>query len=76
MPKMNGFEFIEAYKNDFNDRAPIIVLTGANLSKDQHAALSEETVKILAKTQSTDSLIATELMATINMISKKESQVS
>ena len=76
MPEMNGFEFIEAYKNDFKDRAPIIVLTGANLSKDQYAALSEETVKILAKTQSTDSVIATELMATINMISKKESQVS
>ena len=72
MPEMNGFEFIEAYKNSFSERAPIIVLTGANLSKDQHSSLSEETIKILAKTQSTNSLIADELISTINMINKRE----
>ena len=72
MPEMNGFEFIEAYKNSFSERAPIIVLTGANLSKDQYSSLSEETIKILAKTQSTNSLIADELINTINMINKRE----
>ena len=34
MPKMNGFEFLEAYRKDFENQAPVVVITGADLDEE------------------------------------------
>ena len=34
MPKMNGFEFLEAYRSEFEKQAPVVVITGADLDEN------------------------------------------
>ena len=65
MPKMNGFEFLETYRSEFENQAPIVVITGADLDENDKKFLSSETTRVLEKSSMTDTGIADELVNTI-----------
>ena len=65
MPKMNGFEFLEAYRSEFEKQAPVVVITGADLDENDKKFLSSETTRVLEKSSMTDTGIADELVSTI-----------
>ena len=71
MPVMNGFEFIETYRDEFKDLAPVVVITGADLDEKDRAFLSSETTRVLEKSTMSDTGIADELVKTIETISGK-----
>jgi CheY-like chemotaxis protein len=71
MPEMNGFEFIEVYREKFKDLAPVVVITGADLDDKDREFLSSETTRILEKSTMSDTGIADELVKTIESISSK-----
>ncbi len=68
MPKMNGFEFLEAYRKDFENQAPVVVITGADLDEDDKKFLSSETSRILEKSAMSDTGIADHLVKTIESV--------
>ncbi len=68
MPIMNGFEFLERFKTEFKDRAPIVVLTGAVLDKKDQEYLKAETSRILDKSSLPDTEIAEDLVRAIQDI--------
>ncbi len=68
MPIMNGFEFLEIFKSEFKDIAPIVVLTGANLDKKAKEYLKSETIRILNKSSMPDTKIAEDLVRAIQNI--------
>ena len=74
MPVMNGFEFIETYRDEFKDLAPVVVITGADLDEKDRAFLSSETTRVLEKSTMSDTGIADELVKTIETISGKVKQ--
>jgi len=74
MPEMNGFEFLELYRNEFKDLAPVVVITGADLDDKDKKFLSSETTRILEKSTMSDTGIADELVKTIASISGKARQ--
>ena len=61
MPVMNGFEFLEAYREKFGDNVPIVVVTGADLTKKDKEFLSGEVTRILEKTPDTEGTIASDV---------------
>ena len=65
MPKMNGFEFLETYRSEFEKQAPVVVITGADLDENDKKFLSSETTRVLEKSSMTDTGIADELVNTI-----------
>ena len=65
MPKMNGFEFLETYRSQFEKQAPVVVITGADLDENDKKFLSSETTRVLEKSSMTDTGIADELVNTI-----------
>jgi CheY-like chemotaxis protein/two-component sensor histidine kinase len=71
MPEMNGFEFIEVYREKFKNIAPVVVITGADLDDKDREFLSSETTRILEKSTMSDTGIADELVKTIESISSK-----
>ena len=68
MPKMNGFEFLEAYRKDFENQAPVVVITGADLDEDDKKFLSSETSRVLEKSSMSDTGIADHLVKTIESV--------
>ncbi len=68
MPKMNGFEFLEAYRKDFEKQAPVVVITGADLDEDDKKFLSSETSRVLEKSSMSDTGIADHLVKTIKSV--------
>ena len=74
MPVMNGFEFIEKYRDEFKDLVPVVVITGADLDEKDRAFLSSETTRVLEKSTMSDTGIADELVKTIETISGKVTQ--
>ena len=68
MPKMNGFEFLEAYRNQFEKQVPVIVITGADLDENDKKFLSSETSRILEKSSMSDTGIADNLVKTIESL--------
>jgi len=74
MPEMNGFAFLELYRNEFKDLAPVVVITGADLNDKDKKFLTSETTRILEKSTMSDTGIADELVKTIASISGKARQ--
>ncbi len=68
MPKMNGFEFLEAYRKEFEKQAPVVVITGADLDEDDKKFLSSETSRVLEKSSMSDTGIADHLVKTIESV--------
>ena len=68
MPKMNGFEFLEAYRTQFEKQVPVIVITGADLDENDKKFLSSETSRILEKSSMSDTGIADHLVKTIESV--------
>jgi PAS domain S-box-containing protein len=68
MPKMNGFEFLEAYRTQFKKQVPVIVITGADLDENDKKFLSSETSRVLEKSSMSDTGIADHLVKTIESI--------
>ena len=58
MPVMNGFEFLEIYREKFGNDVPIVVVTGADLTEKDKKFLSGEVARILEKTPDTEGTIA------------------
>ena len=58
MPVMNGFEFLEIYREKFGNDVPIVVVTGADLTEKDKKFLSGEVTRILEKTPDTEGTIA------------------
>ena len=67
MPKMNGFEFLERYKETFDTQSPIVVVTGKDLSEEDKDYLSSEVQNVMSKTTKTSDDIISEIN---NLISK------
>ena len=61
MPRMNGFEFLETFKDEFELDCPIVVVTGQELSGDDIQYLSNEVENVLRKTTKTSQDIITEI---------------
>ena len=61
MPVMNGFEFLEEYRDNFSAEVPIVVITGADLTEDDKRFLSGEVTRILEKTPDTEGSIASDV---------------
>jgi len=61
MPVMNGFEFLEAYREKFGDNVPIVVVTGADLTEKDKEFLSGEVTRILEKAPDTEGTIASDV---------------
>ena len=68
MPKMNGFEFLEAYRKQFEQQVPVIVITGADLDENDKKFLSSETSRVLEKSSMSDTGIADHLVKTIESV--------
>ncbi len=68
MPKMNGFEFLEAYRTQFEKQVPVIVITGADLDENDKKFLSSETSRVLEKSSMSDTGIADNLVKTIESL--------
>ena len=58
MTVMNGFEFLEIYREKFGNDVPIVVVTGADLTEKDKKFLSGEVTRILEKTPDTEGTIA------------------
>ncbi|MBO42140.1 MAG: hypothetical protein CMM28_00300 [Rhodospirillaceae bacterium] len=61
MPVMNGFEFLEEFRDNFSIEVPIVVITGADLTEDDKRFLSGEVTRILEKTPDTEGSIASDV---------------
>ena len=61
MPRMNGFEFIEQYKQTNGAQSPIVVLTGQDLSNEDKEYLSTQVQNVLSKTTKTSDDIISEI---------------
>ena len=61
MPVMNGFEFLEVYREKFGNNVPIVVVTGADLNEKDKEFLSGEVTRILEKTPDTEGTIASDV---------------
>ena len=70
MPKMNGFEFLEVYRKDYEKQAPVVVITGADLDENDKEFLSSETTRVLEKSSMTDVGIADQLVETIASVAR------
>jgi CheY-like chemotaxis protein len=70
MPKMNGFEFLESYRKEFEKQAPVVVITGADLDENDKKFLSSETTRVLEKSSMTDTGIADQLVQTISSVAR------
>ncbi len=70
MPEMNGFEFLEVFRKEFKDLAPVVIITGADLNDSDKEFLSNETTRILEKSTMSDTGIADELVKTIESIAR------
>ncbi|MDC3076356.1 response regulator [Paracoccaceae bacterium] len=68
MPKMNGFEFLEAYRKEFKKQAPVVVITGADLDENDKKFLLSETSRVLEKSSMSDTGIADHLVETIETV--------
>ena len=68
MPEMNGFEFLEVYRSEFEKQAPVVVITGADLNENDKKFLSSETSRVLEKSSMTDTGIADHLVKTIESV--------
>ena len=68
MPEMNGFEFLEVYRSEFEKQAPVVVITGADLNENDKKFLSSETSRVLEKSSMTDTGIADHLVETIESV--------
>jgi len=50
MPEMDGFEFLEEFhRTDAGHRIPVVVITAADLSQDDHERLNGSVLKVLQK---------------------------
>ena len=50
MPEMDGFEFLtELRKNNLHDKIPVVIVTGADLTEEEHHNLNGGVEKILSK---------------------------
>jgi len=70
MPKMNGFEFLESYRKEYKQQAPVVVITGADLDKNDKEFLSSETTRVIEKSSMTDIGIADQLVQTIASVAR------
>ena len=68
MPVMNGFEFLEAYRSEFEKQSPIVVITGADLDENDKEFLSSEASRVLEKSSMSDTGIADHLVKTIESV--------
>ena len=65
---MNGFEFLETFKDEFDSDCPIVVVTGQDLSGDDIKYLSNEVENVLRKTTKTSQDIIAEINETISSL--------
>jgi len=68
MPEMNGFEFLEVYRSEFEKQSPVVVITGADLNDNDKKFLSSETSRVLEKSSMSDTGIADHLVKTIESV--------
>ena len=61
MPVMNGFEFLEKFRNDLQSQIPVIVITSADLTDEEKQYLSGEVVRVLQKSDIGNSQIINEI---------------
>ena len=61
MPIMNGFEFLEKFRNDLQSPIPVIVITSADLTDEEKQYLSGEVVRVLQKSDVGNSEIINEI---------------
>ena len=61
MPIMNGFEFLEKFRNDLQSPIPVIVITSADLTDEEKQYLSGEVVRVLQKSDVGNSEIIIEI---------------
>jgi PAS domain S-box-containing protein len=50
MPEMDGFEFLEELRGGLGHRLPVVVITAADLSPEDHERLNGSVLKVLQKT--------------------------
>ena len=65
---MNGFEFLEIFKDEFELDCPIVVVTGQDLSGEDIQYLSNEVENVLRKTTKTTQDIIAEINDTISAL--------
>ena len=68
MPRMNGFKFLEIFKEEFDFDCPIVVVTGQELSGEDIQYLSNEVENVLSKTTKTSDDIIAEINDTISSL--------
>ena len=68
MPKMNGFEFLERYKETFDTQSPIVVVTGKDLSEEDKDYLSDQVQNVMSKTTKTSDDIISEINNLISQL--------
>ena len=68
MPKMNGFEFLERYKETSENQSPIVVVTGQDLSEKDKDYLSTQVQNVLSKTTKTSDDIISEINNLISQL--------
>ena len=51
MPEMNGFEFLVSFRESYSQTIPVLVLTGADLSKQEKEFLSSSAIQVLNKSE-------------------------
>ena len=68
MPKMNGFEFLERYKETSARQSPIVVVTGQDLSEKDKDYLSTQVQNVLSKTTKTSDDIISEINHLISQL--------
>ncbi len=65
---MNGFEFLERYKETFDTQSPIVVVTGKDLSEEDKDYLSSEVQNVMSKTTKTSDDIISEINNLISQL--------
>ena len=68
MPKMNGFEFLERYKETSVRQSPIVVVTGQDLTENDKDYLSTQVQNVLSKTTKTSDDIIFEINNLISQL--------
>ncbi|GIR61758.1 MAG: hypothetical protein CM15mP66_12060 [Pseudomonadota bacterium] len=61
MPIMNGFEFLEKFRNDLQSPIPVIVITSADLTDEEKQISFREVVRVLQKSDVGNSEIINEI---------------
>ena len=69
---MNGFEFIEKFRTEFDINCPIVVVTGKDLSDDDKIYLAKKVESVLDKSTKTRLDIIEEVNSLISSLALEQ----